>query len=184
MQTSVFYFSYNVLTVACNTKPTLLWESKLLSTLVTWAWEACDERNKKKQFATTWCVPRGGNYVCGMILLAVQIKALYNARSYLSKMRRLILNKFCSLSLFFVLRNLFQMLEMVQVNRTVNDHQHIQAIQEKSVICNCSSEVGKLWEELSKNRLDMQSMQQELQMLQTPVKQNEPGKYFFIGTVL
>ena len=119
-----------------------------------------------------------------MILLAVQIKALYNVRSYLSKMRGLILNKFCSLSLFFVLRNLFQMLEMVQVNRTVNDHQHIQAIQEKSVICNCSSEVGKLWEELSKNRLDMQSMQQELQMLQTPVKQNEPGKYFFIATVL
>ena len=117
-----------------------------------------------------------------MILLAVQIKALYNARSYLSKMRRLIL--FCSLSLFFVLRNLFQMLEMVQVNRTVNDHPHIEAIQEKSVICNCSSEVGKLWEELSKNRLDMQSMQQKLQMLQTPVKQNEPGKYFFIASVL
>ncbi|XP_073227299.1 uncharacterized protein [Porites lutea] len=66
------------------------------------------------------------------------------------------------------------MLEMVQVNRTVNDHRHIEAIQEKSVICNCSSEVGKLWEELSKNRLDMQSMQQKLQMLQTPVKQNEP----------
>ena len=76
------------------------------------------------------------------------------------------------------------MLEMVQVNRTVNDHQHIEAIQEKSVICNCSSEVGKLWEELSKNRLDMQSMQQKLQMLQTPVKQNEPGKYFFIASVL
>ena len=119
-----------------------------------------------------------------MILLAVQIKALYNARSYLSKMGRLILNKFCSLSLFFVLRNLFQMLEMVQVNGTVNDHQHIEAIQEKSVICNCSSEVGKLWEELSKNRLDMQSMQQKLQMLQTPVKQNEPGEFFFIATVL
>ena len=119
-----------------------------------------------------------------MILLAVQIKALYNARSYLSKMRRLILNKFCSLSLFFVLRNLFQMLEMVQVNRTVNDNQHIEAIQEKSVICNCSSEVGKLWEELSKNRLDMQSMQQKLQMLQTPVRQNEPGNYFFIASVL
>ena len=66
---------------------------------------------------------------------------------------------------------------MVQVNRTVNDNQHIEAIQEKSVICNCSSEVGKLWEELSKNRLDMQSMQQKLQMLQTPVRQNEPGKY-------
>ena len=76
------------------------------------------------------------------------------------------------------------MLEMVQVNRTVNDHQHTEAVQEKSVICNCSSEVGKLWEELSKNRLDMQSMQQKLQMLQTPVRQNEPGKYFFIATVL
>ena len=36
---------------------------------------------KKKQFATTWCAPRVGNYVCGMILLAVQIKALNNARS-------------------------------------------------------------------------------------------------------
>lgn len=76
------------------------------------------------------------------------------------------------------------MLEMVQVNRTVNDHQHIEAVQEKSVICNCSSEVGKLWEELSKNRLDMQSMQQELQLLQTPVKKKLPGKNFFIATVL
>ena len=109
---------------------------------------------------------------------------MLEATSQTTKMRRLILNKFCSLSLFFVLRNLFQMLEMVQVNRTVNDHQHIEAIQEKSVICNCSSEVGKLWEELSKNRLDMQSMQQKLQMLQTPVKQNELGEFFFIATVL
>ena len=88
------------------------------------------------------------------------------------------------IALVFCFAQLFQMLEMVQVNRTVNDHQHIEASQEKSVICNCSSEVGKLWEELSKNRLDMQSMQQKLQMLQTPVKQNEPGKYFFIASVL
>ena len=117
-----------------------------------------------------------------MILLPLQIKALYNARNYLSKMRRLILILF--IALVFCFAQLFQMLEMVRVNRTVSDHQHTEAIQEKSVICNCSSEVGKLWEELSKNRLDMQSMQQELQLLQTPVKQNAPGKNFFIATVL
>ena len=38
LQTSVFYFSYNISTIACNTTPTLFWESKLQVT----AWAACD----------------------------------------------------------------------------------------------------------------------------------------------
>lgn len=60
------------------------------------------------------------------------------------------------------------MLEVIQVNRTVYHHQHQNTMLDKSVICNCSAELGKLWGQLSSNKLDIESVRQDLQALQKP----------------
>lgn len=65
------------------------------------------------------------------------------------------------------------MLEVLQINTTVYHHQHDDAddvMPETYAPCNCSAEVGKLWEQLSSNKLSIESVQQELQALQKPVK--------------
>lgn len=65
--------------------------------------------------------------------------------------------------------NLLQMLEVVQINTTVFNYQHKDAISEKPTPCNCSAEVGNLWEQLSSNKLSIESVKQDLQALQKPV---------------
>lgn len=61
------------------------------------------------------------------------------------------------------------MLEVVQINTTVSKYQRQDVVLEKPGPCNCSAEVGKVWEQLSSNKLNIESMQQELHALQKPV---------------
>ena len=61
------------------------------------------------------------------------------------------------------------MLEVVQINTTVSQQQN-DDMPEKSTPCNCTPEVGKIWEQLSSNKLSIEAVQQELQTLQTNVK--------------
>jgi len=60
------------------------------------------------------------------------------------------------------------MLEVVQINTTVYNYQHHEAIPEKPASCNCSGEVRKLWEQLSTSKLGIESVQQ-VQATQKPV---------------
>lgn len=61
------------------------------------------------------------------------------------------------------------MLEVVQINTTVFNYEHQGAISEKPAPCNCSAEVGNLWEQLSSNKLSIEAVQKDLQALQKPV---------------
>ncbi|XP_078354119.1 uncharacterized protein LOC144638743 isoform X3 [Oculina patagonica] len=61
------------------------------------------------------------------------------------------------------------MLEVVQINTTVFNYQHQDAIPEKPAPCNCSAEVGNLWEQLSSNKFSIEAVQKDLQALQKPV---------------
>ncbi|XP_022785213.1 EF-hand calcium-binding domain-containing protein 14-like isoform X2 [Stylophora pistillata] len=58
------------------------------------------------------------------------------------------------------------MLEVLQINTTVS-HQQSLGTPKKSVSCNCSTEVGKIREQLSSNKLSIESLKQELQALQS-----------------
>ena len=70
---------------------------------------------------------------------------------------------------YFSTQFFHQMLEMVQMNTTVSRKQSLGAPQ-KSAYCNCSVEVGKIREQLSSNKLSIESLQQELQALQSNIE--------------
>lgn len=66
-------------------------------------------------------------------------------------------------------RQLVQMAQDVtKVNRSVYQHEHESASVEKTATCNCLTEIGKLWEQLSSNKLDIESVQQKLKNIQKP----------------
>ena len=71
------------------------------------------------------------------------------------------------LSQFFYV-NLLQLLEVVQINTTVYNYQHQEAIPEKAASCNCSGEVKRLWEQLSNEKSSTESVKQ-VQTTQKPV---------------
>lgn len=64
--------------------------------------------------------------------------------------------------------NLLQLLEVVQINTTVYNYQHQEAIHEKPASCNCSGEVRRLWQQLSNKKSTTESVQQ-VQTTQKPV---------------
>jgi len=63
---------------------------------------------------------------------------------------------------------MLQLLEVVQINTTVYNYQHQEAIPEKAAACNCSGEVRRLWEQLSNKKSPTESVQ-EVQTTQKPV---------------
>ncbi|XP_044164178.1 uncharacterized protein LOC114963105 isoform X2 [Acropora millepora] len=66
-------------------------------------------------------------------------------------------------------RQLDQMaLDVTKVNRSVHQHEHESASVEKAAACNCLTEIGKLWEQLSSNKLDIESVQQQLKNIEKP----------------
>lgn len=65
---------------------------------------------------------------------------------------------------FFIL----QALDVTKVNRSVHQHEHESASVEKAAACNCLTEIGKLWEQLSSNKLDIESVQQQLKNIEKP----------------
>lgn len=66
-------------------------------------------------------------------------------------------------------RQLDQMaLDVTKVNRSVHQHEHESASVEKAAACNCLTEIGKLWEQLSSNKLDIESVQQQIKNIEKP----------------
>ncbi|XP_074610988.1 uncharacterized protein LOC141865554 isoform X1 [Acropora palmata] len=66
-------------------------------------------------------------------------------------------------------RQLDQMaVDVTKVNRSVHQHEYESASVEKAAACNCLTEIGKLWEQLSSNKLDIESVQQQLKNIEKP----------------
>ena len=70
---------------------------------------------------------------------------------------------------YFSTQFFHQMLEVVQMNTTFS-HQQSLGAPKKSAYCNCSVEVGKIREQLSNNKLSIESLQKELQALQSNIE--------------
>ncbi|XP_068675756.1 EF-hand calcium-binding domain-containing protein 14-like isoform X2 [Montipora foliosa] len=54
-------------------------------------------------------------------------------------------------------------LDLTQVNQSRVLHEHESTPPEKSTACSCLAEVGKLWEQLSSNKLELESVKEQLE---------------------